>query len=179
METKEYRTVDKSEWGDGAWREEPDKLQWPDPTTGLPCLIVRSASGALCGYVGVPDSHPWYQKSYRAPIGDCNDDCYCDSHWTHNVASKITIHGGLTFSDSCADAQDGSQHICHVPGPGEPDHVWWFGFDCAYAGDLPPKYHALFPGLRELEIFETYRDAGYVREEVTRLAQQLASVTTT
>lgn len=41
MKTIEYRTDDKSGWQPGPWMNEPDKKQWQDPETGLPCLIVR------------------------------------------------------------------------------------------------------------------------------------------
>lgn len=54
MERIEYRgVVDKSGWARGVWDSEPDKIQWQDAETGLPCLIVRGPVGALCGYVGV------------------------------------------------------------------------------------------------------------------------------
>lgn len=49
MQTISYTTKDKSTWGDGPWQHEPDKMQYEDPDTGLPCLIVRNAVGALCG----------------------------------------------------------------------------------------------------------------------------------
>jgi hypothetical protein len=38
MDTIEYRTIDKSQWGPGPWQDEPDKKQWQDEATGLPCL---------------------------------------------------------------------------------------------------------------------------------------------
>jgi hypothetical protein len=155
MQTKEYRTVDKSDWIDGEWKNEPDKVQWQDEATGLPCLIVRGPSGALCGYVGVSESHPLYKKDYEH--------------------ADVEVHGGLTFADMCADAADESRHICHVPDLGEPDHVWWFGFDCAHSGDVCPKYakeHGTFP----LSALESYRSLGYVRSEVRGLAWQLAAL---
>lgn len=81
----EYRTIDKSAWPRrGEWDDEPDKAQWIDETTGLDCLIVRNGVGALCGYVGVPEGHPMYRKHY--------DEV------------DVRAHGGLTFSDMCADA---------------------------------------------------------------------------
>src|SRR5262249_8204209 len=120
METKEYRTVDKAGWAvRGEWDNEPDKMQWPDDISGLPCLIVRGPLGALCGYVGVSDIHPLYGKG-------CNID--------------VQVHGGLTFVGGCDYSADESTHICHVPGPGEPDNVWWFGFDCAHSGDFTPAF---------------------------------------
>ena len=64
MEALEYHTQDKSKWGPGPWEGEADKLQFTDPETDLPCLIVRNQLGALCGYVGVLETHPWYRKKY-------------------------------------------------------------------------------------------------------------------
>lgn len=53
---------------------------------------------------------PWQQEPDRA-------------EWTHRGLPCLAVHGGLTYSDRCHD------DICHVPAPGEPDDVWWFGFD--------------------------------------------------
>lgn len=150
METKSWTTVDKREWERGPWDDEPDKMQWEDETTGLPCLIVRGPSGALCGYVGVPEGHPWYQVEYD------------------NLESWPDVHGGLTFSGECADSSDESRHICHVPGEGEPDHVWWLGFDCAHGGDLSPAHSKYYSS----SVGESYKGIGYVRSEVTHLAAQ-------
>lgn len=69
MQRIEYRTQDKSDWPRGPWDNEPDKIQWQDEVTGLPCLIVRGPVGALCGYVGVPKSHPAYGLSYDGSPG--------------------------------------------------------------------------------------------------------------
>ena len=83
MQTIEYRFIDKSSWGAGPWDSEPDKVQWPDPATALPCLAVRNLAGCWCGYVGVPQAHPWFGKEYDTVDLDC--------------------HGGLTFSAFCAE----------------------------------------------------------------------------
>lgn len=161
METKEYRTFDKSEWGEGPWLTEPDKIQWQDEATGLPCLIVRNThcTGALCGYVGIAEGHPDFEKGYD----------HVD----------VEVHGGLTFASFCTDTDDESRHICHKPAPGEPDHVWWLGFDCSHSGDLSPAMEArhrnsvfgstLYGGGYE----ETYKPIAYVKAEVTQLAAQL------
>jgi hypothetical protein len=152
MEKIEYRNViDKSAWLRGPWDDEPDKVQWPDEATGLPCLIVRNQAGALCGYVGVPPDHPLHGDEYQ------------------KVESKFEVHGGLSFCGACEESSDPSHGICHIPGPGEPDNVWWFGFDCAHAFDLLPAKP--YVGLRHKEI---YRDLDYVRKECASLARQLA-----
>lgn len=169
METKEYRTLDKSAWDRGEWDDEPDKVQWQDEATGLPCLIVRGPAGALCGYVGVAEGHPCFGVEYNdcKPVTPLEDG---DEHY-------IDVHGGLTFSDFCADTNDESRHICHVPSPGEPDRVWWLGFDCNHSGDIGP---AQLKWQRENGFdFEgrygySYRPIGYVRRQVQKLARQLA-----
>jgi len=106
MERIEYRDViDKSDWARGPWDNEPDKIQWQDPATRLPCLIVRGPIGALCGYVGVYEWHPLFGVGYsecpkgeacseRKPDGDYQ---YCD----HRPESALTVHGGLSFADRC------------------------------------------------------------------------------
>lgn len=154
METKEYTFIDKSLWGVGPWSTEPDKIQFSDEATGLPCLIVRTPhSGHLCGYVGVAEGHPYFGKDY--------DHAECE------------VHGGLTFADFCQEKS--KEHgICHIPGPGEPDRVWWLGFDCAHGGDASPARQS-----RELlklyvrDSSDVYRTVAYVRGECAKLAAQL------
>lgn len=63
-ETKGFR-IDKAAWPRGEWDDEPDRLEWRDAATGLPCLVVRNHSGALCGYVGVGPTHPWSGIQYN------------------------------------------------------------------------------------------------------------------
>lgn len=195
METIEYKTKDKSEWGHGEWQDEPDKVQWRDKATGLPCLIVRNHSGAWCGYVGLDETHPLHGKGY-------ND-------------VSVDVHGGLTFAGFCRshtadDYQKSLQrmevsreeakkypvgaaarrlkewspvmndfdawkkqceatYICHIPAPGEPERVWWLGFDCSHLDDVSPAYDHKY----EFDSESWYKDIGYVRSEVTKLAAQL------
>lgn len=151
MERIEYRNVvDKAGWPSrGVWDSEPDKIQFADEAIGLPCLIVRGPVGALCGYVGVPEGHPLHGKDY--------DD-----------AGDIDVHGGLTFANSCSPKAKEDRGICHKPAPGEPDHVWWLGFDCAHSGDVCPS-------LDRADCYGEYRDIPYVEAECRKLAKQLAS----
>jgi hypothetical protein len=178
METKEYRTVDKSEWGGGPWDDEPDKVQYQDEVTGMPCLIVRGPLDVLCGYVGVDENHPWHGKEY-------SDDDVC-----------VDVHGGLTFSESCQEIPEGvsiaeemkgnppeAVGICHIPGPGEPDNVWWFGFDTGHHTDLTPTMNKSMREWREQYNIEyksglgqTYKTIDYVKEQIQMLAIQLLAV---
>lgn len=112
-------------------------------------MAIRNQTGVWCGYVGVPPSHPLYGKGYEE--------------------LDLTVHGGLTYASACA------LHICHTPKPGEPDNVWWFGFDCGHGGDLTPAFITLYERCKLApSIFEeTYKPLSYVKAEVERLAKQL------
>lgn len=132
----------KKKWAAGPWQEEPDRVEWRS-RSGLPCLIVRNHLGALCGYVGVPPGHPLHGQNY----GDV----------------PLDAHGGLTYSDKCRAG------ICHLPAPGEPDAVWWFGFDCGHAWDMVPGVPKLLRFAKDW----TYRDVAYVTHEVNQLAEQI------
>lgn len=158
MRTMEWRTVDKSNWGRGEWDHEPDKKQWTDEKTGLPCLIVRGPSGALCGYVGVSKGHPAFGVDYDSVrIGEeCPD-----------------VHGGLTFSAHCTPTDDPAKHICHMPDEGEDDNVWWLGFDCAHSGDIMPTHDRAY---RYLSWEATYKSIAYVEGHCRALAEQLKSI---
>lgn len=160
MDHKTWYTTDKSSWGPGPWQGEADKEQWQDETTGYPCLIKRSDyAGSLCGYVGVTPDHPWYGK--------------------HHDEIDVSAHGGLTYSDLCEQGPE-DHTICHVPGPGEPEPLWWLGFDCGHAWDISPAREA-----RERAIgFEPIRPGfgppiwywtiSEVKAECASLAQQAA-----
>lgn len=151
MKQREWTYLDRKDWPQGEWSNEPDKIQWQDADTGLPCLIVRNRMGALCGYVGVAEGHRYFGVNYD------------------NVS--VDAHGGLTFSDFCQPyGEKGEQGICHVPDRGEPDKVWWLGFDCAHYMDVIP---AMKP---TLEKFGYYKGISYVRHECQQLAAQLAAV---
>lgn len=224
METREYRTVDKSAWGPGPWQDEPDKRQWQDEATGLPCLIVRNPAGALCGYVGVSKEHPAFglaadgtpHEEHRAymdatrkqlrgamygkegeekhqAITDALNDFPAPPEKAGNIGAAVAdlnAHGGVNFANQCSPFGGEEDGICHVPGPGETDEVWWFGFDCSHAFDLSPGYeartrdmlakiHSSLPRPALLDpgpYKEVYRDFAYVVEECRQLAKQLAEL---
>jgi hypothetical protein len=138
--------TDKSTWGEGPWQIEPDRLEWRH--AGFPCLMVRQPhTGHWCGYVGVPPGHPYHGADYEKP--------------------GVEVHGGLTYARDCQG------HVCHTAQPGEPEHVWWFGFDCAHAGDLSPAMRARLPLDLRMDDYETYKTVDYVQAETNRLAEQL------
>lgn len=158
----------KENWGKGPWQREPDRVEFEH--AGLPCLLQRAPiTGCWCGYAAVPSGHPLHGKHYDDPAVD------------------VGAHGGLTYSDKC----DGA--ICHVPKPGEPDDVWWFGFDCSHGQDYAPAMEARMKRLRGIMgelwadlpempsslsgIFRaTYKTLEYARAETEQLAEQLVAI---
>jgi hypothetical protein len=136
--------INRLNWAPGPWDEEPDRLEWRTGV-GYPGLIVRGQLGALCGYAGLPPGHPCHGIGYE------------------DVPS-IEVHGGLTYGDACQGP------VCHVPSPGEPDDVWWLGFDCAHYLDCVP---GMTPMYMRSDRGLVYRDVEYVRNEVEALARQL------
>ena len=69
----------------------------------------------------------------------------------------IEVHGGITWS---GPRRDGAE-------------LWWVGFDCGHAGDdnwLMAEHEAKYG---TCPFNGVYCDVGYVRQEVSRLAQQL------
>lgn len=149
---KTWKTIDKSDWEEGKWVEEPDKAQWIDEATRLDCLIVRGGGGALCGYVGVPEAHRFFEVDYDK---------------VHDKLEELEVHGGLTFSDRCRPSEDESEGICHA-GSIANKTVWWLGFDCGHSGDVSPKYdHGFYDPM------SSYRSFDYVKREVSNLAAQV------
>lgn len=155
-------TIDKSTWGPGPWQTEPDRVEWEH--AGLPCLMVRHpAHGHWCGYAAVPPGHPFHGKT-------CDD-------------VDVDAHGGLNYSHPCAG------RVCHVPKPGDPDDVWWFGFDCGHFMDQQPGMEAYLRSLstwkqnRLDRLFDyddpfkpSYKTLAYVQAEVNGLAEQLSQI---
>jgi hypothetical protein len=49
--------IDKHNWSDGQWLNEPDLFIWVDPASQMPCIIIRDADfGHLKAYIGVQAS---------------------------------------------------------------------------------------------------------------------------
>lgn len=160
---KTYNFPEVHPQSDGPWRDEPDKAQWIDTVTDLDCLAVRNHVGAWCGYVGVQPGHKWHGVNY------------------FDIKFPLTVHGGLTFSNFCAEGEgtEEGRFICHIPAPGRPDNVWWLGFDCAHPMDLRPRDEEIEKelGLPPLAGLygrpPVYRDFKYVQSECAGLALQI------
>lgn len=148
------REFDKASWGPGPWIDEPDRVEFEHD--GFPCIILRVESGSLCGYVAVPPGHPWHGVDY--------------SRWEkgREDVPEPDCHGGVTYARKCIG------QVCHMPKPGEPDDVWWLGFDHAHLYDISPAYAAspVFGGPAWIDPMASYKTIQYVRRQCESLAEQ-------
>lgn len=167
--------------GAGPWQNEADKIAWTDRATGYPCIIRRSPGGGhLCGYVGVPRSHPLYGFQVRATRG-----------------LGIDVHGGIFYAEECQHHESEIRSVCHVPRGGgaaagtrrekivfennaarRGDDAWWLGFECNQTYDVVPRSRAPHRGDQLLDgvTERVYRDEAYVFQECTRFAAQLEAI---
>lgn len=163
---KIIRIPDKDTLGiqDGVWMSEPDFMLWTCEETGYECIILRSTfSFSLCGYVGIPETHPLFSLHF-------NDDVFSE----YMRSGKFQAHGGLNFSSEAVFSDHISQNFTKSK--------WFFGFDCSHLGDFSPamkanhkKLNIASPFLNELANSGMYRDINYVKKEVISLAKQLKS----
>lgn len=151
---KTWNFMNKSDWGDGPWQTEPDKVEWVD-AYGFVCIARRNHSGAWCGYVGIPPSHPFHKMPY--------DDI------------PVYVHGGLTYADKCNPQADGTG-VCHETD--DEDDLWWFGFDCCHWNDYPPALDTKLKQVGAPSVFEiiSYKPLHYVEKEIASLARQLRDI---
>lgn len=141
------------------WQAEPNRVEFK--YKGYHCLVNRAHPGNLCGYVALPNGHPYYGKHYED--------------------IDIGVHGGLTYAGACQG------DICHVPEEGESDDVWWIGFDCAHSGDLVPETYEMLQSGGILHdhpfscylnnAYETYKTVAFVKKEIRHMVKQLEKTT--
>lgn len=180
---------------------EPDV--WDGEYHGLPVAIRRHQEfGHLCGYVGVPKTHPLYGLDYRTPHellrplvdkrkgGDDLRMPAMELFFAAFSADRdekgapptptlaLAVHGGITWAKDIDGGND------KYPGPPVKEH-WWFGFDCNHCTDIAPFMEAKMQeiakrtGLPPLPSFlegREYRDLNYVKAECEHLAEQLVAV---
>lgn len=154
------------------------------------CVVAFSNMGHRCGYVGIPKTHPLFGKDYGDYLEikkrDITDrevsgilplfGAYLDDDERIKIEAYFQCHGGITYSGGGKDSEY----------PIKSD-LWWFGFDCAHAGDGKDLQLAFekFPQYREIiersmecdRMFPIYGDVvrsqEYVANECKKLAEQL------
>lgn len=155
MKHRSWNHVDKSVWAEGPWNDEPDKEQWIDEATSLPCLLKRQEHlGHLCGYVGVPPGHPLYGVD------------------TDYEEMDLLVHGGVTYAAFCQEDGPECETICHTTEPGDFEPAFWIGFDCMHYRDASPQDITRGHVVGDAR----YRDVAYVKKECAILAGQLQAM---
>lgn len=153
-----------------AWLTEPNEKRWKDEATGYECFLMRGPTGSWCGYVGLPEGHPAHGFSSYKNEFDLDEIISGEAIAKAKIQKQIndiTVHGGITYSGT--DEMRGK-------------HLYWFGFDCAHAGDYSPKYD-FEPGT-PLSLGQPtgwggvieYRDMAYAESECVKLAKQLSEI---
>ena len=154
---------------------------------GLRAVIVMTEMGHHCGYVGVPPGHPLHGVGYSQPcdaLSPMPDSeplgkrgvlaVFCaagDPERARSPEMVFDVHGSITYSGGSPDY------------PAQSDNLWWFGYDCAHAGDSPSpeaqaKKREMHPDHRFLwERTGEFRDIDYCVTECESLARQIAQAT--
>jgi hypothetical protein len=124
------------------------------------------ATGGEGPWQGEPDKVEFTHNGYpcvimRGPLGALNG--YVAVPSGHPDFGKdyddvdINVHGGLTYAEDSAPMAAA-------------DAGWWFGFDCAHAGDIVPGMNMY--RTQRGDFGETYKDLAYVRAEIESLVAQ-------
>lgn len=152
---------------------------------GLRCVVVMTEMGHRCGYVGISNTHPLYGKDYSDTIGKffnikensmkkispINIMMLAFEQPNDNSPVRIdcyfNVHGGITY------AGQGDYPV--------KSDLWWFGYDCAHAGDAKDIDAIKDERLKEMEKeFKHYgevRTLKYCINECKSLAEQLVQIT--
>ena len=135
----------------GPWDKEPNRIFATARKSGYPIYMIRGPLHSWCGYVGVPENHPWFGHEHARFWGT--------DKWGEAPELLIDVHGGLTFS--------GVPHRSRAS-----KDSWWFGFDTGHMYDQMPGMIAIHP---EDPFYwrGTYRTAPYVLTQCRRMAEQL------
>jgi len=158
---------------------------------GLRCVVVFTSMGHRCGYVGIDKEHPLFGKYYSSKclkMADIEDQpigkrgiipIFCAGENESELVSPdlyFDVHGSITFSG-------GNPSDYPVKSA-----LWWFGFDCAHAGDESDYKQAFDYGILSedrLNALQSYRSClggvhrskEYVESECKSLADQLKKLT--
>ncbi len=149
---------------------------------GFRAVVIMTKMGHRCGYVGIPPTHPLYGVGYsepstaltfpaEEPIGHRGIISVLVAATDNHRASPdavFDVHGSITYAAGSPDY------------PIESKNLWWFGYDCAHAGDARD--------LEQMHMFEddetlrsvfadsehgVIRTLAFCREQCESLAQQL------
>lgn len=169
----------------------PEAIWWEGRVC---CVATLTARGHRCGYVRLPDAHPWQGLDYDQPgpvLCEFDEQMLAieavedfgaiptllaalaggPDELAVTPAGQIRVHGGVTYAGPL-------RFVLGAP------RGWWFGFDCNHAGDIPLLDH---PALltdrpyrdhqRRMRDEHGYRERSleFVRFECKRMATAVAA----
>lgn len=165
---KKYSDIcDREGWPPGPWDNECDRAEWLHDETGARCTVRRGPLGSWCGYVGVGENHPAYNREYDKidvevhgglTYGDICEPIMEDEWISYRVRRETWVTESLLYpmgdaarylrEDRKFDTSTlaGFQHYARLHSLCHPEcrHALnWFGFDCAHAWDLVPGMEAM------------------------------------
>jgi hypothetical protein len=145
-------------WGDGPWQQEPDYITFDH--SGRTCIMHRNQLGGWCGYVSVAPGHPYYGMQ-PASMFAAERMLYVP------YVNQFPRTRHINYASKC------NGHVCHTPKPGEPDDVWWFGFDCIGSDDIVPAFMLMYSQRMLLNERAVYRDEEWVRQQLKDMAEAM------
>lgn len=150
---------------------------------GLRAVVLMGDMGHRCGYVGVDNDHPLFAIDYR------------ETHPSLTLDTKRSTEKMSPLAVLCAAGKDASElntpelvfevHGCITysgAGGGKypvESNLWWYGYDCAHAGDLPEPDSQMGRVYAEMGFAErdgVVRTLDFCIAECEALAKQLAEV---
>lgn len=130
---------------------------------GLWCLVLDTGTGHHCGYVQIPEDHPWYGVYYNGKTAEERElgkawmfavaadskareaagdpDHFLNALNAHpspnrEIAYEETVEGMVSVHGGITFSELTNFAQVLDQGDGIPEG-WWIGFDCAHAGDAP------------------------------------------
>lgn len=148
-------------------------------------LLVRGSH--RCGYVGVPEGHPLYGKTYSdqipelkvpsddEPLGDRSPIVAFIAAGKGEYQSMDTVfdvHGGVTWTSHFLDPSRDKAKYSELTETGKEwvkagldDGLWYIGYDCAHSGDgTMGQFGSMDGPVRSLE---------YCEAQCEKLSQQI------
>jgi hypothetical protein len=150
------------------------------------CVVLMTEHGHRCGYVGIGENHPLYMAEYsehskyleniketweKREVKD-TDGIIPLILWDSKTCSPeiaLSVHGGITYS------KEGNDYPIKFKG-----NIWWFGYDCAHAGDAKDleavKNQSLKETYTSINQYGTIRTLDYCVSQCELLATQLKAI---
>lgn len=164
------------------WEGEPDEASFK--AYGLECELLRGPFGHWCGYVRVPEGHPFHGIEKEEEIEDKWG--FMHQKPVHENSSYIPMFvslvealeaGGLEIRPSLDVMIDVHGGVTYA-GPAwwsEGDKGWYVGFDCNHCQDIAPAAPEIIEAVKKLVKGPiTYKNIDFARNECERLAEQIS-----